>query len=136
MLFLGVAGACDDSTTPPLPAFDSIVHGDVKTTRGETVREARVTVTGYLEEPCPNDQPAAEFIELSDREGRFEDELGTLSRPETLRCLTIEAEAPPESDLADTTFTVEPVELELRENPPFDTLRVDVVLPPAPSDEE
>jgi len=48
--------------------------------------------------------------------------------------LDIEAEAPPGSGLADTTFTVEPVELEFRTDPPFDSLRVDVVLPP--SDEE
>ena len=135
VLLLGVVGACDDGTTPPLANSDSIVYGDVKTTSGEAVQDVRITVTGYLEEQCPNDEPAAQFIESSDTEGRFEDELGSFT-PDTLRCLTIEAEALTGSNLADTTFTVKPVDLELREDPPFDSLRVDVVLPPAPTGEE
>jgi hypothetical protein len=126
LVLLGTMSACDNGATPPLPSFDAVAYGAVRSADIQAVQGARVTVTAPAQ--CPDDQPAARFTEISNHEGMHRDEFGTFS-PDTLRCLTINAEAPPESGLGDTTFTVEPVELVLREEPPFDSLRVDVTLP-------
>jgi len=132
-LLLGVVGACDNRTTTPTGYFQARIYGTVETPVGKSVPSARLTVQPYRIQ-CEN-RRSYPFVVQSDGNGQYSNAV-TADTQESFSCLRVEAEAPPESNLADTTFTVEPVELELRENPPYDSLRVDVVLPPAPSDEE
>lgn len=133
VFLLGVVGACDNGTTIPTGFFQARVYGVIEAPAGAPVSSVRLTVQPYRVQ-CEN-RRSYPFVVQSDGDGQYSEAI-TADTPEPFSCLQVEAEAPPESNLADTTFTVEPVELELREDPPFDSLRVDVVLPPAPSDKE
>lgn len=133
VLLLGVLGACDDGTTPPQGSLDAVIFGTVETEDATPVERAVVHVRLYRDSL---DAPPSRFRPVrSEATGLFTRRVAFFAEPSIVG-LDIEAEAPPGSGLSDTTLTIEPVELEFRTDPPFDSLRVDVVLPPAPSDEE
>ena len=130
---LGVVGACDDGTTPPFGSFDAVVFGAVKTMEAVPLSGAVVRVRLYRD--SLDARPSNFSPVRSDETGIFTRQVAFPTDP-SVAGLDIEVEAPPGSGLADTTFTVEPVELEFRTDPPFDSLRVDVVLPPETSDDD
>ena len=135
-LFLIVVGACDDDNPPgtsPFGSVDAVIFGTVETEDATSVEGAVVHVRLYRDSL---DASPSRFRPVrSETTGLFTRRVAFPADPSIVG-LDLEVEAPPGSGLADTTFTVEPVELEFRTDPPFDSLRVDVVLTPEPSDDE
>lgn len=125
-LLMGGLSACDGGPTTPSGFFQALISGSVVTPAGDEVQAARLTIWPFRDH-CDG-RRVGRIVVLSSETGRYEKEI-TADTPEPLSCLKIEVEAPPESGLRDTTFTVMPVDLALREEPPFDSLRVDVTLP-------
>ena len=125
ILLLGMS-ACDSGHTPPFGSLEAVVFGTVESNAGIPVPDAAVRILAHMDscEAQPNRLGPVE----SKANGQFTSNIAFAFTP-TIACLTIEAEAPPESGLRDTTFTVAPVELAFREESPFDSLRVDVTLP-------
>ena len=133
MILLGVVGACDDGMPPPQGSLDAVIFGTVETEDATPVERAVVHVRLYRDSL---DAPPSRFRPVrSEATGLFTRRVAFFAEPSIVG-LDIEAEAPPGSGLADTTFTVEPVELEFRTDPPYDSLHVDVVLPPETSDDD
>jgi hypothetical protein len=126
LVLLGTMSACDNGPTPPLGTVDAVVFGTVETITGAPVSGATIQLLAH-EDSCAA-QPGRFHPVTSDATGRFTRPIAYLTNP-SIACFTVDAEAPAESDLGDTTITVEPVDLEFRTDPPFDSLRVDVTLP-------
>lgn len=125
-------GDGDERQTGEFGRLNAVVTGRVTGPNSDPLSDVRLTVTPIdfiQDEGCEAGGAAAR--PESTRTGDAGEYVLTLSIPSgyLFKCAEIQAVPSSESGL-DTAFVLQPVEVELRIDPPYDTARVDVVLPP------
>ncbi len=119
-------GACDAGyQTPPLAEFDAIVHGRVEAPSGRPASGAGVLVLAHFD-ACDS-TAVSQGVAYTDERGFYLRRIKDFTASE-VTCVTAVADVPPiGEDARDGDSTVS-TNIRLREAPPYDSVRVDVVL--------
>lgn len=120
-------GCITDVCGCPPELASAIVYGDVRNTAGEAVANLTIAATGVP--PDSACQGFAEGASVSDLQGRYRISVGGFAADSNGVCLLLFARPAPGNLVQ---LTTNPVRLKMRYAPPFDSVRVDAVLPAAP----